>query len=231
MKLHRFYIEETIGNTDQIRIASRSVRWQAINVLRNGLGDSVKIFDNSGFDYEVVIVGYDNYTMTCDVKKKILNKVLPKRDVILFASIVKKSNFEWIVEKATELGVASIVPIISTRSEKKDLNMERLNKISIEASEQSGRGTIPVIGEIVKLEEVFLTLKAKAIAFHTEGEVFKKEDLTEDEAVSAFVGPEGGWTPEEIEMFHKNNVLVRNLGPQVLRAETAVVAALSQLVF
>lgn len=129
MKLHRFYIEETVGNANQIRIVSRSVLWQAINVLRVGLNDSVKIFDNSGFDYEIVIVGYDNYTMICDVKKRIVNKVLPKREVYLFASIVKKDKFEWIVEKATELGVTHIIPVISARSEKKDLNIARLKKI------------------------------------------------------------------------------------------------------
>ncbi|MDP3962360.1 MAG: RsmE family RNA methyltransferase [bacterium] len=236
MKTHRFYVSETIRNTNQVRIVSAEVVDQTMRVLKIKPGREIIIFDNTGFDYEVVIIGYDNYTILGEIKKKSVNKVLPKIEVHLFASIVKKSNFEWIVEKATELGVSSITPIISARSEKKDLNMERLKKISIEASEQSGRGTLPTINEIMDFEDSLACAKEKngamLVAFHTEGEALKNEDLQGDgETVSAFVGPEGGWTPEEIEMFHKNNILVRNMGPQVLRAETAVVAALSKLVF
>src|SRR3989338_10115008 len=66
---------------------------------------------------------------------------------------VKKNPFEWIVEKATELGVTKIIPIMAERSEKKNLNEERLEKIAVEASEQSGRGTVPEIEVIISLEE------------------------------------------------------------------------------
>ncbi len=234
MKLHRFYIEETVGNADQIRIASSGIGEQLQRVVKRKPGDNIIIFDNSGFEYEVVIIGYDNYTIICDVKKKTVNNILPKREVYLFASIVKKDKFEWIVEKGTELGVTHIIPVISARSEKKDLNTDRLKRISVEACEQSGRATIPEIADILNLDDAITLSKSKTpvvIAFHTDGEIFKKEEFSKEAVISAFIGPEGGWTPEEIEMFHKSGMAVRNLGPQVLRAETAVVAALAQLVF
>ena len=179
MKLHRFYIEETVGNADQIRIASSGIGEQLQRVVKRKPGDNIIIFDNSGFEYEVVIIGYDNYTIICDVKKKTVNNILPKREVYLFASIVKKDKFEWIVEKGTELGVTHIIPVISARSEKKDLNTDRLKRISVEACEQSGRATIPEIADILNLDDAITLSKSKTpvvIAFHTDGEIFKKEE-------------------------------------------------------
>lgn len=78
-----------------------------------------------------------------------------KKDVWLCMAIVKKDNFEWIVEKGTEIGVNHFVPVVAERSEKKDLNMERLIKIAREASEQSGRGTVPEIHPVMTLEDIF----------------------------------------------------------------------------
>ncbi len=160
---------------------------------------------------------------------------MPARDIYLCAAVVKKDTFEWIVEKATELGVTHIIPVMAERSEKKSLNEARLQKIAIEASEQSGRGSVPTIQTIVELKEAIDILKAKdgieSIAFHTDAERFNPQDVHRDIPVCVFIGPEGGWTIDEVDMFHKNQIKVVCLGSQVLRAETAVVAALSQLVF
>ena len=189
---------------------------------------------------------------------------MPTRDIYLCASIVKKDNFEWIVEKATELGVTHIIPVISERSEKKSLNEERLKKIALEASEQSGRGSVPTIHGIISLNELIvdraslgnsaahsdteskeiepdghssghlIPVNTKSIAFHTEG-VSWRSDLQKfgrsDLPIAVFIGPEGGWSPDEISLFHENKIPVICLGSQVLRAETAVVVILSQVVF
>ena len=164
---------------------------------------------------------------------------MPIRTIYLCAAVVKKDTFEWIVEKATELGVTDIIPIAAERSEKKSLNEERLVKIAVEASEQSGRGATPMMHRIMGQGEAAAFLKSREkdiqmIAFHTEGEQFKREELGSKTApLGVFIGPEGGWSPAEIEIsFHKKeNIQVRCLGPQVLRAETAVIASLSQVVF
>jgi len=123
-------------------------------------------------------------------------------------------------------------------SEKKSLNEKRLQKIAIEASEQSGRGNIPTIEPIMGLKEsadfCIGRTYANTIAFHTEGEKWTRQvrsDLIQEGPIAVFIGPEGGWSPDEIALFHENDVKVRCLGPQVLRSETAVVAALSQVVF
>jgi 16S rRNA (uracil1498-N3)-methyltransferase len=159
---------------------------------------------------------------------------MPSRKIFLFQSIIKKDKFEWVVEKATELGVTDIVPVLAERSEKKDLNIERLRKIAIEASEQCGRGDVPMISTARRGLDECLTTDCQKMVLHLEGENFitAKRSLEEgDGPIGVFIGPEGGWSPDEVEMFHKNNVPIYSLGKQVLRAETAAIATLSLVVF
>src|SRR4051812_13164992 len=140
MKLQRFFTAEPVemSNTT-FRTSSLELLNQLKRVLRLSSGDQVILFDDSGSDFLATIDEFGKDYVSFSVSEKRENKTSPQRETWLFASIVKKDTFEWIVEKATELGVSHIVPIISARTEKKDLNMERLTKISIEAAEQSGR--------------------------------------------------------------------------------------------
>jgi 16S rRNA (uracil1498-N3)-methyltransferase len=136
------------------------------------------------------------------------------------------------VQKATEIGVNHVVPVLCERSEKKNLNMERLEKIAIEASEQSGRGDVPKIHDVVKLSELLKKdlLPNRAIYFDLNGISLKeavKDSDTKDIAV--FVGPEGGWSEAEVAEFKKYNIQAVTLGSQVLRAETAAIAIASLL--
>ncbi|MFA6295280.1 MAG: RsmE family RNA methyltransferase [Candidatus Paceibacterota bacterium] len=233
MRLHRFYITENIGDKKEVSIASTELINQIRNVFRLKENDSVIIFDGSGFDYECSIICLTKNEVLLKVNKKEASRYMPTRDIFLCVGIVKKDTFEWIVEKATELGVTHIIPIMAERSEKKFLNEARLKKIAIEASEQSGRGNVPVIEKIMTIEEVFRgeasRPRLEIMVFHTDGERVLSRPRLED--IEVFIGPEGGWSPNEIEVFHKNNADIYCLGKQVLRSETAVIAALSQVVF
>lgn len=235
MRLHRFYVTESIGSKKEIAIHSDELANQLSRVFRLKTGDRVVLFDGSGADFECTITDFgksDQKAVTFSVEKKSESRSMPTRDICLYAAIVKKDTFEWIVEKATELGVTKIIPVMAERSEKKNLNEERLKKIAIEASEQSGRGTVPTIASIGDLSESLQSVADShiaALAFHLDGESFSAHASTGPTAL--FIGPEGGWSPEEVKMFHKHKVPVVSLGTQVLRAETAVVAALSLTVF
>jgi 16S rRNA (uracil1498-N3)-methyltransferase len=241
MRLHRFFIEELVDNKTEIKINSAELTNQIRRVFRLKTGDSVVVFDGSGFDYECRIgassgdeVKSVKNLVTLDVVTTMKSRYMPTRDIYLCAAVVKKDTFEWIVEKATELGVTHIIPVMAERSEKKALNMGRLEKIAVEASEQSGRGNVPTILPIAGLKEVierFSQLKCMKIAFHTDAESFNPQDVPRDIPVAVFIGPEGGWSMDEIDLFHKNQINVVCLGQQVLRAETAVIAALSEVVF
>jgi 16S rRNA (uracil1498-N3)-methyltransferase len=232
MRLHRFYISTLVGNQSELTIHSVDLVNQIRRVFRLNNGDRIIIFDGSGSDYVCSIKDSKKESVELSIIEASKSRFVPETEIVLYASLVKKDNFEWIVEKATELGVSKIIPIISERSEKKSLNIERLKKIAIEASEQSGRGTVPIIESIGNLEQALLdSSRSNRIAFHTEGALFGASDMKAQESLAVFIGPEGGWSEMEIEIFHKNKVPVYSLGPQVLRAETAVVAALAVIVF
>lgn len=228
--LHRFYSQEKLGPKNSKLISRGPLVNQLRNVFRLVTGDEVILFDGSGFDFVSVIEGYEKDAVSFSVVEVRQNTVVTQHETYLFASVVKKDNFEWIAQKATELGVSHIVPVISERSEKKNLNMERLQKIVIEASEQSGRGTVPAISEILDLETAFEKYShIKSIVWDIVAQKFVSQDL--EDVVGVYIGPEGGWSPKELELFAKHNLKTRSLGPQVLRAETAVVAILSRMVF
>ncbi len=229
MRLHRFHISEKIGLQTEIVVHSVEMVDQVRKVFRLKTDDSIIVFDGSGSDYECRIADFGKDTITLDIQNASRSRFMPTRKVFLYAALVKKDTFEWIAEKATELGVTHIVPVMAERSEKKNINEARLKKIVIEASEQSGRGDVPEVLPISTLQEVIENSDSdtKRIAFHTEGAAFSASEISKDEDAAIFIGPEGGWSLDEIGLFHAHKIPVVCLGTQVLRAETAVVAALS----
>lgn len=230
MKLQRFFCENKIENNSSVVITHAPLVNQIKNVFRLRVGDRVILFDNTGYDFLATIDSVSQDSISISVVEVNKNVVLPIRETYLFVSIIKKDNFEWVAQKATELGVSHIVPISSSRSEKKDLNFDRIKKIIVEAAEQSGRGTLPILSEIMNLESAISTHShVKSIAWHPLSEKFVSQDISD--VIGAYIGPEGGWSSEEIDMFMKHNIPVRSLGPQVLRSETAVISVVSLLVF
>ncbi|MDD5318263.1 MAG: RsmE family RNA methyltransferase [Candidatus Pacebacteria bacterium] len=246
MRLHRFYIEQKIddlGIGDELTVSSPALLHQWRNVFRFRPGVEVLLFDGRGFEYRTVFHALEKKGASLEIVDKI-NKKNERKDggseqsepvVWLFAAVVKKDNFEWIVEKATELGVDGVVPVVSERSEKKSLNEERLKKIVIEASEQSGRVILPEVLTVVSLTEALALVKEKkmqGVAFDPTGENLRnfenknKINTLNSIPVAVFVGPEGGWTEKELELFKKESFDVVSLGSQILRAETAAIAGI-----
>ena len=236
MRLHRFYSSEKIGTRTELTIIDADVVHQIRRVFRLRPEDFIIMFDGSGYEYTCAIMSYDEEDrMTLAVRESAHARFTPSlgQRLWLFAALVKKDTFETIVEKATELGVTDIVPVLAERSEKKSTNEARVSKIVMEASEQSGRGDLPTVHEVMSLKDCIDLCGSEGItrmtAFHTDGAQFRHAGDSQIEAL--FIGPEGGWSPSEVDLFHTAKILVRCLGPQVLRAETAVAAALSQIVF
>src|SRR3989344_8576752 len=230
MRKHRIFCEQSLSDKHSAVISSTSLLHQLKHVFRLEIGEQIILFDNSGFDYTAEISRYEKDGVMLTIVSKEKNNVSLNKEIYLFASIIKKNNFEWIVEKATEMGVSHIVPVLSARSQKKNLNIERLRKIAIEASEQSGRAVLPILNEIDSLENALEKYKSlPTIVWHPEAPKFVSEDLEGKNGL--FIGPEGGWSGEELEIFGNYSVQVRSLGPQILRSETAVIATLSTLVF
>jgi 16S rRNA (uracil1498-N3)-methyltransferase len=231
MRIHRFYVTEQNLNTKApVVITNEPLVNQLKNVFRFVKDDRIILFNNSGFDFLFSIDVFNNDSVSLNLVEARENVVLPTRETYLFASIVKKDNFEWIAQKATELGVSHIIPIASERSEKKDLNTDRINKIIIEAAEQSGRGTLPILYAVTDLKTAITNYgHVKSIAWDPTVVKFVPRDVMD--CNGAYIGPEGGWSAQEFDLFKEHGIHVRSLGPQILRSETAVIAVISQLVF
>ncbi len=229
MKLQRFFIENVLKEGNEVNITDVDFVHQIFHVFRKKVGDEIVLLDNSGFEFLAEVASLNKK----EVNLRILNRKevenILKNEVILFASLIKKDKFEWVLEKCTELGVNKFVPIVSERSEKKGLNIERARKIIKEASEQSERGIMPEICEPITLEEALGNLNYNAIALHLEGGEFEEGKLKSFSKLGLFIGPEGGWSDRDIELFVKYNIPLITLGSQVLRAETASVAVCSKL--
>ncbi len=225
MRLHRFFIEDHLRNKRDITIYDDAVIHQWKDVFRLRPGDQMILLDNSGFEYIAEISLLAKGKAEVKIMDSSVAVNIPQKELWLFAALIKKDNYEWILEKGTELGVSHFVPVVSERSEKKDLNVERAEKIIKEASEQSGRGTLPVLHEVIELKDVFPEYKdIPFVAFHLEGEKFDKhKNYFKENKLGVLVGPEGGWSPKEIELFKEKNIPVLTLGLQVLKAETAAI--------
>ncbi len=231
MRLYNFFIEEKLNNKKEFETNNIELIHQWKNVFRLGVGDRVVLLDNSGFEFlgTISFISKNNAIVLINgMKENTKPNNLKKCEVYLYVSLIKKNNFELILGKGTELGVTHFIPIISSRSEKKDFNKERAQKIIKESSEQSGRGFLPTLSEVTDLKNA-LKDEVRFIAFHLKGEKFEKINFKEDDKVGILIGPEGGWTDEEINFFEKNNIQIISLSPQTLRSETAAIAVSSLL--
>ncbi len=230
MRLHRFFVVQKLPSEGTVTLTDEKTLHQWRNVLRLKAGAEVVLFDGYGADYRSEIVALEKNEATCVIREVVENEVAPLRELVLFPALVKKDHFEWLLEKVTELGVSEIRPIVSDRSEVKKVNLERARDIVKEATEQSGRGTLPrVYGEVLLKQALTEKQVLHCIAFDRAGQALSKADLSANAKIGAFIGPEGGWSPHELELFSEYKIPLYSLGTATLRAETAGVAVTALL--
>ncbi len=229
MRLHRFYIDKKI-DSKIFDVTDRDLVFQWKKVFRYNVGSQVIVFDGSGIDFLCIITSLRNLGATLEIiKSKEIQK--PNKSIWLCMSMIKKDKFEFVAEKATELWANCIIPIQTERSEKKNLNTKRIEKIIKEASEQSGRGDLTKLLEIKKIEEILEsgTLPQEKIFLDPTMPPIDQylKSNTNQKSIAIFIGPEGGFGESDINIFKKYNVYGFSVGPQILKAETAPIVALS----
>ncbi|HEY4498943.1 MAG TPA: RsmE family RNA methyltransferase [Candidatus Paceibacterota bacterium] len=226
MRLHNFFLEQKLKNvaSGEILVADPEKIHQWLRVFRFGPGDRIVLLDDSGFEFESEFVAISPGGATLRILEARENMKMPLQEVFLFQSLIKNDKFEWILQKATELGVSRVMPILADRSEKKNLNLARCKKIVTEAAEQCGRGRLPKFYEVMKLEESFDQYDAKAVVFHPDAPRFDKRDFLNDKRLAVFIGPEGGWSDRELSLFKEKSVSIYSFSSLVLRSETAAIA-------
>ena len=222
MRLHRFYVGTELELKHNFWMNDQRILHQWKRVLRYQAGQQVVLFDGVETErlYRIVELSDTeaHLELITDFERK-----LPAKDVYLLWALLKKDKNDWVLQKCTELGVSHFVPLLADRSEKTGFNEERAEKIIIEAAEQCGRSDIPTVREPMHVQTAIKELKGKVTLLICEQDS-EGEGLTAD-PVGVFIGPEGGWSDAEKELFKSEGLGHINLHNFTLRAETAAVAA------
>lgn len=203
-----------------------------VRVLRVEAGQQYEISDNH-HRYAATVMSARKGSVVFRIDER-LDDAPPVPDVTLFASLFKFDHFEWLIEKATELNVARIVPVVTERSEKGleqavPRRIERWQRIVLEASQQSRRTILPQIENLLRFPAA-LNWAATHRVFLDEmrqGPPLASLPVRDSDSVAILLGPEGGWTEKERESAIAVGWAPRSLGPNILRAETAGIAALA----
>lgn len=209
-----------------------------VRVLRLGVGDACVLFNGDGCDYQARIASAGKRAASVEiVARRAVDNESPLR-IVLVQALARGEKMDWIVQKATELGVAGILPVASERGEVK-LDGERADKrvahwrsVAISACEQSGRARLPDIAPPAALPEALRTLATTTSRLMLEpgaARSLASLDAADGNTIAIAIGPEGGWSPRDLDALSAAGFVGVRLGPRVLRTETAGIAAIAAL--
>lgn len=227
IRRHRFFVGVNVDGAT-VRVNDQDLLKQWRSVLRLREGDDVVLVGQSGVEAIARIKELGKFAADLDIIERQANRREPQVDVTLYCALLKRENFEWVAQKATEVGVSRIVPVLTERTVKLHVKAERLQAIIREAAEQSGRGKIPQLGEIITLAAALSESNgvAQRYFFDLGGEMVPgMAAMTAAKSAVLFIGPEGGWTDAERAAAREAKCTMASLGPLTLRAETAAVVA------
>lgn len=232
MRTARFFVpEEWIARQAKaFSIPAGAIHRQLVNVLRMKVGDAIGLMTDDGHEIDGRITEISRSSIMGEIVGVTSSKPL-RPDVTICAAVTKRDTFELTLQKCTELGVNAFIPILTKRVIKKpDEVPQRWRDIVREASEQSGRMTLPVIHEPMTLNTAIAkTSNVTRIVMHESDGETSMPKVKEMDHVALFVGPEGGFTEDEIAQLRANGTTVVKLGSTVLRAETAAIAGATLL--
>ena len=242
--MHRFIVDPKSIHNGHLRIYGDDLK-HLRKVLRLGPGDSINVFDGTGKEFEAKLLSVDKTCALAEITASFQTEAEPEINLTLFQGLLKGEKMDLIIQKGVELGVRSIIPVITDRtvvqvdnnkSEKKAL---RWSKIAREASKQCRRAMVPHILEPISFDEAISESKryeAALLLYENESKKCLKETLkcytiNKIKEIALFVGPEGGFTPHEIEKYTNSGFYVAGLGRRILRAETAAISVISIIMY
>jgi len=225
MTRRRWIADQVSGNRAALTGAHAD---HLVRVLRARIGQEFDIVAN-GIVRQGVIVALGDSLVDFELGEEIPAQPTAIQLTLLLA-IFKFDRLEWAIEKCTELGVTRIVPVIARRTDSHLVaasakRVERWRRIAVQTSEQSRRASPPEIADPIKLREAMALPAGLKIVLSEAEEQSQFCDIQPTGEVLLAIGPEGGWTEDELELLQKNGWLSASLGPTILRAETAAMAA------
>ena len=241
MSTNRFFVPASSIEGELVRL-SREQAHQVRQVLRLGPGDTVVVLDDRGAEYEV--------TLTAVSQKEAAGRVVsthpatgePKVQLTLFQSLLIREKFEWVLQKATEVGVAQIVPVLTARGlvrtkQIEENKLDRWQRILTEAAEQAHRGRIPrlepatpfadVFSRFVGFDRFLIAAPSETVNLHGALQGIERRGPS----VALLIGPEGGFTDDEVTLARDKGALAVGLGPRILRTETAALVASALILY
>ena len=243
--MHHFFVPAEWLQRDPVALTGETAR-QITRVLRMRPGDACLLLDDTGWAYRLVLEGFGPDRVTGRVIERLQPDTEPATRLWLHQSLLPERKMDWVLQKGTELGVAVFAPIIAERSlpggkgAVDDAKLKRWRRIVKEAAEQSGRARLPEL----RPPELLAAACARAAGEDTldlmaavdTGAVPMRVALSAPNAhsfqqVRLFIGPEGGFTPAEVDMARRAGVVTVSMGPRVLRTETAGIVALAAILY
>lgn len=205
------------------------------NVMRAQMGDAVALFNGRDGEWQSQIASEGRRAVDLRVTNR-LRAQSPEPDLWLAFAPIKRGRIDFVAAKATELGVSRLIPVMTARTQVSRVNRERLRANAVEAAEQCERLTVPKISDAVSLTDLLASWPAerRLLVGDETGDgqpiAAAAADLADGagQPCAVLVGPEGGFTPDELDALGKLTFVIKiGLGPRVLRADTAAIAALS----
>lgn len=232
----KFFIEDISG--ENFMITGENARHMAKS-LRMRPGEIITVSDGRGTDYGCEIAEVSDTAVQVKVLYSQPSDVEASVKVTLYQGLPKGDKMDYIVQKAVELGVSKIVPVLTERSVSRPdaksaaKKQERWQKIAVEAAKQSGRGVIPTVESVTMFRNVGReNTEQLKILFYEGGGASMQEILADyPDEIAIFIGPEGGWDKSEVAALESAGAKTATLGPRILRTETAPIAALSVVMF
>lgn len=243
--MHLFYVEEDNINRESLLVTITGEDVNHIkNVLRLKQGEKVTICNGQGTDFLCIIEQVCEKSVELSILEEYPSTGELDTKIYLFQGLPKKDKMELVIQKATELGAAYIVPVMNKRSvvkledgKKEEKKLQRWNQIAVSGAKQSKRGVIPKVLPVMKYDKAleFAANKCETIIVPYENErgvAYTKEVLSTikgQAAVGIFIGPEGGFEEEEINMAKEKSAHIVSLGNRILRTETAALSAMTMV--
>lgn len=223
MKTHRFLVEGELS-TGAFTIENKELYNQIRNVLKLAVGEPVILFNGTGAEAVGFLAGIEKSGITIEISRVQKNVAEPKRFVRLYLAILKNEHFELAVQHAVECGVSQVIPVLTSRTIKLSLKTDRVKKIMREATEQSGRGVVPELADVLSFSEAIAQAKENDVNLFCSGG--SSDALAPvGTKIGVWIGPEGGFTAEEVELAQASGFKLVSLGELTLRAETAAIVA------
>ncbi|MEW6623575.1 MAG: 16S rRNA (uracil(1498)-N(3))-methyltransferase [Bacillota bacterium] len=240
--MHQFIVSSDEINEGSLVIKGDEAH-HLIYVLRLKEGSIIALFDGKGSRSLARIENIARDSVQAHILETLPNNE-PPIEVILYQALPKRDKLEFIIQKAVELGVSQIIPIVTKRTivrmndRKTENRVHRWDKISLEACKQAGRSRVPAIGEPMFFNKAVKKPVSRFLLMPFEGEdqrglkqVLAEARESKTTSIGVFIGPEGGWDSEEVAVAKAAGVITVSLGPRILRTETASMAVLSMIMY